>query len=284
MIVGAQKAGTTSLKEYLGKHPNVATHIQTELTFFADENEYKVGFEKQLNTYFPAYDSKAKMIAKHATLYTDKKSLQRLYEHNLACTLVLVIRNPIERAYSAYTMGVNNGWLNRNFDEIVGVLQKKDYQDLMYRHFVDLGNYAKYLNIIYSIFPKEQVHIVLFEDLKNDAKQVCESLFAKLNLPVKADIDYETAHNETKKVRSQALGRLLLAVRQNNNILKRIGKAVLPYQVFTRVSQALLRMNKSQEAYNGMAVATKQALKEYYQPYNYQIQQMTGISVEQWNQ
>jgi len=46
MIIGAQKAGTTSLKNYLGEHPEICTHERIEFMFFVNEQEYKQGYKK----------------------------------------------------------------------------------------------------------------------------------------------------------------------------------------------------------------------------------------------
>lgn len=285
MIIGAQKAGTTSLKEYLGKHPQISTHVQTELSFFANDDEYTEGFDDQIKKYFllDKVVLSNRIVAKHATLYTSEKSLRRLYAHNPKCFVVLVARNPVERAYSAYTMGVSDGWMNRSFDEISDILQSNSLEDLMYRHFVDMGNYAKYLDIIYSIFPEQQVCIVLFEELKADAEQVCSRLFTNLDLPAEVNIDYKITHNKTQKVRSEILAKWLLALRQNSNILKRFSKTILPYWLFASGSQILLQINKSRKSYKRIDPSMRKVLQEYYRPYNESFQRKTGISVEHWN-
>ena len=51
-IIGAQKAGTTSLKNYLGEHSEVTTHPHTEFSFFADEDQFESGYNNVFEKYF----------------------------------------------------------------------------------------------------------------------------------------------------------------------------------------------------------------------------------------
>ena len=55
MIIGAEKAGTTSLLRYLGQHPRVYTHSQREMTFFVQGNQYEKGIVEAYSRFFPAH-------------------------------------------------------------------------------------------------------------------------------------------------------------------------------------------------------------------------------------
>ncbi|MDE0685767.1 MAG: hypothetical protein OXI63_22795, partial [Candidatus Poribacteria bacterium] len=52
MIVGAQKAGTSSLLRYLAQHPDIHTHAQPEMTFFLQDREYSRGYQWASAKYF----------------------------------------------------------------------------------------------------------------------------------------------------------------------------------------------------------------------------------------
>src|SRR2546421_13021843 len=106
MIVGAQKSGTTSLKNYLGQHPEVVTHLETEFSYFFHESEYVKGpagmFRKN---FLNALQGRSKkIIAKSAGLYVDEAALERLKELNPHYKLVLLLRNPVQRAHPSYLM------------------------------------------------------------------------------------------------------------------------------------------------------------------------------------
>ena len=96
MIIGAQKAGTTSLKNYLGEHPQIVTHPHTECSFFASDDEYNEGFEKGFVRYFGGEkDFQDKVIVgKNVTISFREFALKRLAQHNPNCKIVFILRNP----------------------------------------------------------------------------------------------------------------------------------------------------------------------------------------------
>ena len=52
VIAGAEKAGTSSLKEYIGQHPDICVHWQTDMMYFADSEEYRLGQAAAWRRYF----------------------------------------------------------------------------------------------------------------------------------------------------------------------------------------------------------------------------------------
>lgn len=96
MIVGAIKAGTTSLKNYLNEHPEILGHFQIDLTYFTNDSEYEAGYEKAFKKYFTegGITKTRRVIAKDASVHQYEKTIKRLYEHNPECYIVFIIRNP----------------------------------------------------------------------------------------------------------------------------------------------------------------------------------------------
>ena len=108
MIVGGHKCGTTSLKEYLGAHPEVATHPQLEFTAFS-QKDYSPGREREeLGTLLDDAGERL-ALAKHAGLYAEPFSLDRLREAAPDCRILLILRDPVARARSAFRMEAVTG-------------------------------------------------------------------------------------------------------------------------------------------------------------------------------
>ena len=122
-IAGAQKAGTTSMKNYLGEHPQITTHVAQEFSFFYDDQEFNRGLEYAFSHYFYKQSiSNNKIVCKHAHFYTSEKAIIRLSQHNPDCKLIIILRNPVERAYSSYLMEKLYSRVHFEFDEIVYAL------------------------------------------------------------------------------------------------------------------------------------------------------------------
>ena len=91
-IIGAQKAGTTSLKSYLGEHPQVVTHPHIEFSFFADNDQFELGYEKIFKKDFGSkhIEITHKVLAKNVTLSFREFALERLRLHNPDCKICLL--------------------------------------------------------------------------------------------------------------------------------------------------------------------------------------------------
>jgi len=120
MIVGAAKAGTSSLLHYLAQHPQIYTHTHTrpEMTYFTNEEEFQAGYEAAYRKYFGKDVPEQKvLLAKDALLMTRQAGLQRLHDHNPYVFVVVILRNPVERAYSGYWFNYRHGWEKAGFEE-----------------------------------------------------------------------------------------------------------------------------------------------------------------------
>lgn len=287
MIIGAQKAGTTSLKNYLSEHPDIMSHPQIEFSFFNDNREYDKGFEEIFNQYFSVKDQKTttKMVAKNVGVCSNEFAIQRLYEHNPACQIVFIIRNPVERAYSSYSMEVSNGWLKSEFNQIKDIIKKKEYDDPRFKIFIELGIYAPQIKTIEKYFPKDQIHILLFEDLKTKSAKICRSLFELLEVNPDFVPNIRKVHNKTRKVKSINWANLTMKLRDNDSLIKKSIKRILPPKVFTRISYYLLEINKSDKVFIELDKETRKFLVDFYKPYNDELQELLGpkFNISTWN-
>ncbi len=66
-IAGAQKAGTTSLKNYLAQHPQIGTHTQEEMLYFNNDRHFELGYEYACRRYFGYVEENRILMAKHVT-------------------------------------------------------------------------------------------------------------------------------------------------------------------------------------------------------------------------
>lgn len=268
MIVGAQKAGTTSLNNYLRQHSDVCGHEIIEFSFFADGHEYKKGFPEVYSQYF---DKKTciKNVAKNVTLSFNENGLKRLEEHNPDIKIVLILREPVSRVYSAYTMAVKDGWMKRPFSEFNKLIKNKDFQDIMYRHFVGQGKYAEQIDMILKYFPASNLRIYLFEDLKHNPQNVCNDIFRWLNIEDQ-NITPEI-HNPTFQPKSLKFTSFLNNLRSQKNPLKRLLKAILPYNLYRKLGKKVVGLNNSNKKFEPIPYETKEVLLEHFKPLNFEI-------------
>ena len=265
IIVGAQKAGTTSLNNYLRAHPEISGHKAVEFSFFADPKEYQEGFDSAYDKLFDCKEQNT-LVSKNVTIAFNEAAIARIKEHNPAIKLVFILREPVSRAYSAYTMAVKDGWMQRSFAEFREILSSKQYNDIMYRHFIKHGLYAEQLKTILKYFPSEQLKIYLFEDLKENPQQVCNDIFKWLDL-VCIEVA-ATVHNSTVQPRSIKLGGFLNKLRNNENPVKKLVKSILPNALYSNLGNKVQQLNKSTKRFPAIENDIKEELLEYFEKYN----------------
>jgi Sulfotransferase domain len=283
MIIGAQKAGTTSIKEYLGEHPALQTHLQKEFSYFFDDNDYAEGYAKALKKYYPHAESSELLIAKNAGLYTSEEGMRRLKAHNPNCEIVILLRNPVERTYSAFLMEKNYGHINIPFQEMRGIVEKADTTDWRYSFLVGMSLYADHLEMIYRHFPKEKVTLIRYEDLNSEPLQICTALFAKLGVDSNFVPNTNVRHNVTHKTRSQNVGKFITRLLSKNSKVKKYIRAFFPGRADYKAGELLRKANLSNARHEPIDPEMALFLRNFYKPYNNRLSEITGIDFSSWN-
>ncbi len=283
MIVGAQKAGTTSLLRYLGEHPQCVAHPQKEFAYFLDSKEYNDNYEKAFEKYYSEQkiEDGSLIIAKSASLSSRESAIKLLYEHNPKCEIVFILRDPVERAYSSYWMEKNAGSVNYEFDNIVNIM--KDPNRWEYDVFLRFGMYSEHLKYIYKYFPKDQVNFVFFEDLKNNAAAVCRTLFTKFKIDTQFVPNIEVKHNQTVRNRSSLYSKLVVKALRKQSVIRKVTAPIIPKHRSYKFGNLLRDLNKTKETYLPMSENVVKALNDFYKPYNTALAELIDTDLTFWN-
>lgn len=286
MIIGAQKAGTTSLKNYLGEHPQIITHPHTECSLFASDEEFKEGYEKGFHRYFGNEKNYAdkKIVGKNVTISFREFALKRLAEHNPSCSIVFILRNPTKRAYSAYQMAVRGGWMKEPFDyakEAIKKNEQKEY-DKFYRFMIDLGIYANQIETLLKYFPKEQIDFILYEEFKKNPIEVCSQIFNRLNIDSKFKPQTNKIHNLGGAQRSKYFGKVLKTLSQSDSTIKKMVRNLMPEKSFVSVAQKIKGLNAKKEEYAPPSPETVELLNEFYRPHIEKCSKIINKDLSLW--
>jgi Sulfotransferase domain len=283
MVVGAQKAGTTSLSNYLGEHPLLLNPLCMEFTFFTDPKEQEKGIDQFMDRYYPSSVAEGiRLIAKMSSLYRFRSALEQLKQYNPQCHLALIVRDPVQRAYSAYRMACYDGWLKFDPDFMASLLRQGKPGEELFDMFVGYGYYADALEEIWNHFPREQLHLFRFEDLKRDPQAVCDALFQQLGVPPHTLRAKDKVHNETVQARSNALAGAIHWLRLERNPIKRLVRSMLPYPVYLRFAGNVQDLNKSQRPFPPMESGAKAQWGAHYRDHDRRLAQMLGLDLSGW--
>lgn len=282
MIIGAQKSGTTSLLRYLGEHPEIIAHPQKEFAYFLDPSAYHHELKNAMNKYFPGtgQQSGKKILAKNAPLYTNPEALQLLREKCPSCKLILILRDPVDRLYSSFLLEKNAGHESRKFEEIFNRSADIDIQKGTY--YFQYSLYSEHVKNVFTIFPGDQIKIVLYKNLKEDPQSVCRELFRWMEVSSDFIPNTEVIHNKTKKTRSQHLARLIRRLTANNGMLKKTVKLVVPDSKTYKLGELARKGNYSKEEYPDMTTETKNYLREMLLDDICKLEHITGMNLEFW--
>jgi hypothetical protein len=280
-IVGAQKAGTTSLLRYLSQHPRLCGHPVTEFTFFHD-SEYRLGWDQARARYFYDHVPGQLLVAKHATLTEPEDQLARLAEHSPGCRIIFIVRDPVDRAFSSYRMERNHGSVVRPFEDILSRLDAEP-DDTWRRLFVDFGDYGAGLRRIYRYFDPARVTVLAFEEFVADPVTACQRIMAELSVDAEFTPDTSVVHNPHRTVRSQMAASGLRWLRRPSNRIRIAARRLLSPRTFNRIGQGLVEANHGVYSEATIDPAVRDALARYYRPLNQDLEQLLGRDLSFWS-
>ena len=177
LILGVTKCGTTSLYDYLIQHPNIASARKKELHFF-DTNKFKQGINLY-NSYFPSIKEKLtkNIITGEASpgYFWKKQCAKRIATHCPHVKLIIITRNPVSRAISHYNYFEKKRWPQKSFEEAIKIPSMRE-------QIIEAGCYIEHLSRWLSLFPKEQILILVLEELAKSPEQEVNKAFKFLGL------------------------------------------------------------------------------------------------------
>jgi hypothetical protein len=225
-IVGALKAGTTSLYFYLKRVPGIYMSPVKEPHFFAVETwpansrPKPIRDEKKyLRLFAKARDEK--IIGEASVSYlTDPGVPQRIQKVVPGAKILISLRDPVEKAFSHYLMLVRNGRLKITFEEALQKALRGEGQIGRPHLNLQLGFYCESVNRYLNTFGSNQVKVLIFEEFIKDPKATVSDILAFLGLN-DAQYEFETeAHNPFATARGAIARRILGSIYIKNTAAK----------------------------------------------------------------
>jgi hypothetical protein len=202
-VVGAPKAGTTSLYEYLKPHPQVFLSRVKEPKYFTPQLKESVSLEEYRQLYRDAAGIAA--VGDLTPFYLwESTAPRRIREVSPDARIIVMLRDPVARAYSHYLMAVSLGHEKASFSEALSRYGDREAADWwLSSHYIEQGMYGEQVERYLSIFPSERVAILLFDDLVGNPQQVLTQIAEHLGIDPEpfAGMDFSEAHNTFRKPR-----------------------------------------------------------------------------------
>jgi hypothetical protein len=294
IIVGAAKSGTTSLSSYLEAHPDVYMSPVKEPFFFSFVDEepdfrgpYDSGLNEHIVTKLDEYEElfdgvkNESMMGECSNSYLYlSKSAERIYEYIPDCKILIVLRNPIDRAYSHYSQHRMLGHEPLSFESALQseVQRQRDNWRWHYQYTAQ-GMYFAQVKEYFDVFGREQVCVCLFDDLKEDVlifvQDICD--FLGVDSAFYQDFEFEV-HNRTGLPVSKLIHKFV----RYPNFLKNITRPLVPKSLRAVIYRLLVQINYRTGNIPSMRSETRAYLLDLYREDIRKLQNLINRDLTSW--
>ena len=211
-IIGAQKSASTALMQYVKQHPDVRGQAFHEFRYVGTEDAFKIPWRQAIDDEFDAESQGSVLVAKHALAMNSDEILARLQSLNPSLRLIVVLRDPVARAYSAYWWARVAGYQNPNvsFAEAIAPLFAGEASRDLATDYIGNSMYASAIQRVWRFFPQDQLLVVFDDDLRVNPEAVLEKVFTHIGLNATKSIEPLKVHTAAR-AKSAWLASLLKA-------------------------------------------------------------------------
>jgi hypothetical protein len=212
IIAGTQKGGTTALFAYLQSHPEICMAKVKETHFFDRDANFKkrrVTYA-DLHKHFTPRRGQLLGEATPITMYWEAAP-RRVWEYNPRMKVICILRDPIDRAFSQWTMYCQLGMEKLSFADALDREAERCRAALPLQHrvysYTDRGFYCEQIRRLWRFFPREQTFFLKTEDLRTRHEETLNHLFDFLGVrrqPVEPQVVDTSPSSSTMDVADRA--------------------------------------------------------------------------------
>jgi hypothetical protein len=291
IIPGAAKSGTTTLYQLLSQHPDLFFPPSRKEPFFFSFGGERPNYSDEQFNAIPIWETKKYLElfetasenqlcgeASTSYLYTYEKSLKLLksfYGDGLKdLKSLIILRNPVDRAYSHYTYLIRNGFENRSFEEAISKEGIAEWKKKRWGFdYLAYGKYAAQVSAFKGAIPNTQVW--LLEDLKKGSETTDEML-KFLDVPI-MKFDTSMKANPSGIPKNKGIVNLL----RKNPLAKKIGKA-LPSSLQSNLKNKRDKLMSKLLVKEPMMPETRQELTAYFREDIERLQETMDRDLRHW--
>ena len=297
-LVGAAKSGTTSVCAYLESHTELYLSPVKEPNYFGSDilpELFSKSYRKSLDVFDTASPLEKKQIAfirngsEYQSLFSGNQhalkagecstsylfssaAAEELKRFNPEAKILIILRNPLERAYSHYLMAVQMGLESRDFLEAFkNDREEKEKGWGISQLYYELGSYPDQVKRYLDHFGEEQVKVMLFEDWTGQLKETQESICKFLNVSIFAGLENEVL-NKSVSPKNPKLHAMLMKFG-----IKDLAKKMLPKKIFENFKKQQYKAENSV-----LATHERAYLKQVYQEEILELEKLIKRDLSNW--
>lgn len=293
LIVGAAKCGTSSLHKYLEQHPEIFMSKVKEPRFITSQvNPFPLngpGDHKVEAWYVKQYDEYLKLFegaencpvvgeSSADTLYFHKGSIPVIKQYLGDPKIIIMLRNPVKRAFSAYQHLVRDLREDLSFED--GLKEEpnriRDNWELIY-HYTAVSMYYDSVKAFMENF--SSVKVILTEDQEKRPQQVLRDIFRFLEVDPNCDVNTDIRYNMSGKPKSQWLHQFFFEGNMARRLAQPIVRTLFSAETRIKISQKIQEKNLTRLTINP---ATKNRLHEFFEEDIRKTETLIGRDLSGW--
>lgn len=286
-IIGAQKSGTTSLFDWIGQHPDVyANRATKDYPFFTDETLY-THRRKDFFKMFRNGASKRVILGGDANLMYVRKAVERMCTLIPDAKLIAILRNPVNRAFSAWCHAAERGLEKRTFleaieEEMKGKTIPPHTRDGRQKNYIEHGLYAQQLERVFQFYPKDRVMVLIFEEVIKDPAGEIKKVFRFIGVDDSFVPNFSIKNKTLGGQRFKILSKLLYKGKPHGHPVWEILRFLIPKNLRTTIRLKLETYNRVAAPKPSFPENVYITLRDYYSEEISRLEELLGRSFDVW--
>jgi len=279
--IGAPKSGTTWLSVVLEAHPDICFSSMKETSFFCESSplvhntlmRYKGENMKDYRLFFKHCDED-KIKGEFSVHYMyDSTSAKKIHDNCSDAKIIAVLRNPVSRFISDY-----------RYRRYMRKEENRSIEDLITTDsvLIQFGMYAKQIERYFNLFPKENIKIIIYEEMILDPLKTVKDVYSFLgvNDSFVPEGVLNKKINESKKIRFRFIMKIMHQIRL---IMIRLGvEKLVNFLMKKGINEYMINVNSEKLEYEKVSEETKNKIKNLYLEDISQLEKLLNKDLSSW--
>ncbi|MDJ0744230.1 MAG: sulfotransferase [Xenococcaceae cyanobacterium MO_167.B27] len=288
LIVGVQKAGTTSIYNYLQEHPQVYMSSVKETNFLERDWEQLLAENSSLKNRIATFDDYCQLFAgvkdeiaigeaSPNYIFHYESSADRIQKYTPDAQLIVVLRNPVERAYSDYLMHLRDA-ISGQVKSLGEQIEHSSHKSFILRK----GFYYTPLKYYIDFFGQEKIKVFLYDDLCSNAQEFMAEMYEYIGVDKNFVANVNKKTQQAKIPKNQSINNLLQSKNPVRNLVANALKTVMPLDARQKLRSRLINFNSQNKNQVPLSPEERQKLIELYREDILKLQDLIDKDLSSW--
>lgn len=290
-ILGAPKCGTTALASYLDQHPDILFSRPKETNYFNTDHQEQKLFKHKLDYLRRAYahGNNEEVVGEGSVWYLfSEVAVNNILQFNSQARFIVMLRNPIDMVYALHGTFLLGLMETEEDFEVAWAMQDErrlgnqlpiNCPEPKLLQYGKVGRLGEQVQRLLKTVPKDRVHFILFDELKQNTKNTYLDVLEFLGAAYYGREDFPVV-NESSKIRNRPLAKFLNKLTQNDTLHHLKVRMGLP--MGKGPLKSILKKNRKSQKRNSLDPHFREELKAYFRSDIELLQSLINKDLRNW--